>query len=69
MDLRGTLNVYGSYSTNSSASKEAFKATGRILNIPVTSARKNEVPSVLNYLTAPDVVRVSIFCVIIADFL
>lgn len=42
--------------------EEAFKATGRILNIPVTSARKFEVPSVLNYLTAPDVLIWSAAC-------
>lgn len=34
--------------------KEAFQKTGRILNIIVTASRKQEVPSVLNYLTAPN---------------
>ncbi|KAI8620466.1 acyl transferase/acyl hydrolase/lysophospholipase [Chytriomyces sp. MP71] len=35
--------------------EEAFKKTQRILNISVSSARKNEVPRLLNYLTAPTV--------------
>lgn len=35
--------------------EEAFQKTKRILNIVVTSARKNEVPRLLNYLTAPNV--------------
>ncbi|KAI8912669.1 acyl transferase/acyl hydrolase/lysophospholipase [Gorgonomyces haynaldii] len=35
--------------------EEAYMRTKRILNITVTSTRKNEVPQVLNYLTAPNV--------------
>ncbi|KAJ3025690.1 UNVERIFIED_CONTAM: hypothetical protein HDU68_006805 [Siphonaria sp. JEL0065] len=35
--------------------EEAFKKTRRILNITVSSERKNEVPRLLNYLTAPTV--------------
>ncbi|KAJ3141478.1 hypothetical protein HK100_006233 [Physocladia obscura] len=35
--------------------EEAFKKTKRILNITVNSKRKNEVPRLLNYLTAPTV--------------
>ncbi|KAJ3216337.1 hypothetical protein HDU81_001114, partial [Chytriomyces hyalinus] len=36
--------------------EEAFQRTGRILNITVRSTRTNEVPRLLNYLTAPTVV-------------
>jgi len=36
--------------------KEAFHKTNRILNITVASAGEFEVPRLLNYLTAPDVV-------------
>lgn len=36
---------------------QAYQRTGRVLNIVVSSKRKNEVPRLLNYLTAPDVVR------------
>lgn len=36
--------------------QEAFVKTGRILNIIVHAKRKHEVPVLLNYLTAPDVV-------------
>ncbi|CAG8463434.1 7205_t:CDS:10 [Ambispora leptoticha] len=35
--------------------EEAFARTNRILNITVSSARKFEVPQLLNYLTAPNV--------------
>ncbi|KAI9291634.1 hypothetical protein K502DRAFT_326188 [Neoconidiobolus thromboides FSU 785] len=35
--------------------EEAFFKTGRILNISVSPLRKNEVPQLLNYLTAPNV--------------
>lgn len=35
--------------------EEAFNRTKRILNIVVSSTRKNEVPRLLNYLTAPNV--------------
>lgn len=35
--------------------EEAFKKTKRVLNIVVTSTRKNEVPKLMNYLTAPNV--------------
>ncbi|KAJ3347575.1 hypothetical protein HDU91_006742 [Kappamyces sp. JEL0680] len=35
--------------------EEAFHKTKRILNITVTSTRTNEVPSVLNHLTSPNV--------------
>lgn len=36
--------------------QEAYVKTGRILNIIVHAKRKHEVPVLLNYLTAPDVV-------------
>ncbi|KAI8830282.1 acyl transferase/acyl hydrolase/lysophospholipase [Chytriomyces cf. hyalinus JEL632] len=36
--------------------EEAFQRTNRILNITVRSTRTNEVPRLLNYLTAPTVV-------------
>lgn len=36
--------------------EEAFLKTKRILNVVVSSQRKNEVPRLLNYLTAPNVV-------------
>lgn len=36
--------------------QEAFAKTKRILNISVSSTRKFEVPQLLNYLTAPNVV-------------
>lgn len=43
--------------------KEAYqKSGGRILNIYVYSKRKHEVPVLLNYLTAPDVVIWSAAC-------
>lgn len=43
--------------------KEAFqKSGGRILNIYVYSKRKDEVPVLFNYLTAPDVVIWSAAC-------
>lgn len=34
--------------------EEAYCRTGRILNITVSSAHKNEVPRLMNYLTAPN---------------
>jgi predicted acylesterase/phospholipase RssA len=34
---------------------EAYQRTGRIVNISVTPASKNEYPTLLNYLTAPHV--------------
>lgn len=37
---------------------EAHKRTGRILNITVVAGAKGEVPTVLNYITAPNVVRI-----------
>lgn len=42
--------------------EEAFKRTKRILNIVVSSTRKNEVPRLLNYLTAPNVLIRSAAC-------
>ena len=36
--------------------KEAYARSKRVLNISVCSSRKNEVPQLLNYLTAPNVV-------------
>lgn len=42
--------------------KEAFQKSGRILNIIVQSKRRHEVPVLLNYLTAPDVVVWSAAC-------
>lgn len=42
--------------------KEAFQKSGRILNIIVQSKRKQQVPVLLNYLTAPDVVVWSAAC-------
>jgi TAG lipase / lysophosphatidylethanolamine acyltransferase len=41
---------------------EAFKRSGRVLNITVKSRRKLEVPLLLNYMTAPDVVVWSAAC-------
>jgi hypothetical protein len=38
--------------------EEAYDRTKRILNISVSSSRTLEVPELLNYLTAPNVVRV-----------
>lgn len=38
--------------------EEAYNRTKRILNISVSSSRTLEVPELLNYLTAPNVVRV-----------
>lgn len=35
--------------------QEAFRKTGRVLNITVSSATSYEMPSLLNYITAPDV--------------
>jgi TAG lipase/steryl ester hydrolase/phospholipase A2/LPA acyltransferase len=36
--------------------EEAFQKTGRILNIPVASVHSKEIPKLLNYVTAPNVV-------------
>ena len=41
---------------------EAFRKSGRVLNITVKSRRKLEVPLLLNYMTAPDVVVWSAAC-------
>lgn len=48
--------------------EEAFRKTGRTLNITVSSSRKNEVPRVLNYLTAPRVLIWSAACASVAVF-
>ncbi|RKO84210.1 acyl transferase/acyl hydrolase/lysophospholipase, partial [Blyttiomyces helicus] len=42
--------------------EEAYGRTKRVLNITVSSARKNEVPRLLNYLTAPNVLIWSAAC-------
>ncbi|RKO82974.1 acyl transferase/acyl hydrolase/lysophospholipase, partial [Blyttiomyces helicus] len=42
--------------------EEAYGRTRKILNITVSSARKNEVPRLLNYLTAPNVLIWSAAC-------
>ncbi|ORX83908.1 patatin-domain-containing protein [Basidiobolus meristosporus CBS 931.73] len=42
--------------------EDAFKKTGRILNITVSPTRKYEVPQLLNYLTAPNVLIWSAAC-------
>lgn len=42
--------------------EEAFHHTGQVLNIIVTPKRVNEVPTLLNYLTAPNVVIWSAAC-------
>jgi len=42
--------------------EEAYKKTKRILNITVSSTRKFEVPQLLNYLTAPNVLIRSAAC-------
>ncbi|TPX31054.1 hypothetical protein SmJEL517_g05512 [Synchytrium microbalum] len=42
--------------------EEAYKKSHRILNICVSSTRTNEVPSLLNYLTAPNVLIWSAAC-------
>ena len=34
---------------------EAYRRTGRILNIPITSRHKHSGPVVLNYVSAPNV--------------
>ena len=36
--------------------EEAYHRTGRVLNITVVAGKEGQVPSVLNYITAPDVV-------------
>jgi TAG lipase/lysophosphatidylethanolamine acyltransferase len=36
--------------------EEAYARTGMVLNITVSSSRKNEIPQVLNHLTSPNVV-------------
>ncbi|RUP50560.1 hypothetical protein BC936DRAFT_138641 [Jimgerdemannia flammicorona] len=41
---------------------EAYAKTKRILNISVSSTRKFEVPQLLNYLTAPNVLIWSAAC-------
>ena len=40
--------------------EEAYGRTKRVLNITIPTAEGGEVPSLLNYLTAPDVVRVAL---------
>ncbi|KAI9207153.1 acyl transferase/acyl hydrolase/lysophospholipase [Polychytrium aggregatum] len=42
--------------------EEAFQRTKRMLNITVASSRNNEVPKLLNYLTAPNVLIWSAAC-------
>lgn len=42
--------------------KEAYNKTGRILNITVSSASMHDQPSLLNYLTAPNVLVWSAVC-------
>ncbi|KAJ3277012.1 hypothetical protein HDV01_000064 [Terramyces sp. JEL0728] len=42
--------------------EEAYNQTGMVLNITVASSRKNEIPSVLNYLTSPNVLIRSAAC-------
>lgn len=48
--------------------QEAFNKTGRVLNIVVSSSRKNEIPNVLNYITAPTVLIWSACCASVAVF-
>ncbi|KAJ9058178.1 triacylglycerol lipase [Entomophthora muscae] len=42
--------------------EEAYRRTNRVLNITVCPTRKNEVPQLLNYLTAPNVLIRSAAC-------
>ncbi|KAI8802845.1 acyl transferase/acyl hydrolase/lysophospholipase [Cladochytrium replicatum] len=42
--------------------EDAYKLTNRVLNITVSSSRKHEVPRLLNYLTAPNVLIWSAAC-------
>ncbi|KAI8893288.1 acyl transferase/acyl hydrolase/lysophospholipase [Globomyces pollinis-pini] len=42
--------------------EEAYAKTGMILNITVSSSRKNEIPRVLNHLTSPNVLIRSAAC-------
>ncbi|RKP01572.1 hypothetical protein CXG81DRAFT_5683, partial [Caulochytrium protostelioides] len=42
--------------------EEAFRRTGRVLNITVATFRTNEIPRLLNYLTAPNVLVWSAAC-------
>jgi predicted acylesterase/phospholipase RssA len=55
----GTLGRVGArvLAGRSFVAAEAFARTGRIVNISTTSASSFEVPRLLNYLTAPNVVR------------
>lgn len=46
--------------------KEAFERSGLVLNITVYAKRKNEVPVLLNYLTAPDLVIWTAACASLA---
>ncbi|KAL2914390.1 triacylglycerol lipase [Polyrhizophydium stewartii] len=48
------------------SAQEAFHRTGKVLNITVTSSRKGEVPQLLNYLTAPNVLIRSAACASVA---
>lgn len=48
--------------------EEAYWRTGRILNIIVSSSRQNEVPRILNYLTAPKVMIWTACCASVAVF-
>ena len=36
--------------------KDAYEKTGRVLNISVNAEKRNDIPQLLNYLTAPNVV-------------
>lgn len=42
--------------------EDAYKKTGRVLNIVVSSKRKDEIPRLLNYITAPNVLIWSAAC-------
>ena len=46
--------------------REAYEKTGLVLNITVYAKRKNEVPVLLNYLTAPDLVIWTAACASLA---
>ncbi|KAJ3220968.1 hypothetical protein HK099_003878 [Clydaea vesicula] len=48
--------------------EEAYNKTKRVLNITVSSSKKNEIPKVLNHLTAPKVLIWSACCASVAVF-
>ncbi|KAL1920065.1 uncharacterized protein VTP21DRAFT_1211 [Calcarisporiella thermophila] len=67
MDIR-VLEEYVRSNVGDITFEEAYKRTKRILNITVFSSRRYEVPQLLNYLSAPNVLIRSAACASVAMF-